>query len=92
MHKYSIGIVRPEFGVEKREDIFKGYGPPAETVSGRDTTTPARFILYASVAACVFGEKRRPERLVGIDDIIRYGTHNIVVVTIGGQEPVINQK
>ena len=84
--------MRSEFGVEKREDTFKADGPPAEIVSGRDTTTPANCILYTSVAACVFGEKRRPERLVGIDDIIRYGAHNIVVVTIGGQEPVINQE
>ena len=58
--------MRSKFGVEEREGVFNGGGAPAETVFGRAPITTAASILYASLAACVFGEKRRPERQVGI--------------------------
>ena len=81
-----------EFGIEERECVFKGGGAPAETVFGGATITTAAPILYASLAACVLGEKRRPERQVGIDDIISYGTHDIVVAVNEGPDPVVERK
>ena len=87
-----MGIVRSEFGVEEREGVFKRGGAPAETVFGRATIKTAVSILYASLATCVFGEKRRPERQVGIDDIICYGTNDVVVAVIEGPEPIVNWK
>ena len=76
--------MRSKLGVEEREGIFKGGKAPAETVFDRATVTTVTSILYRSLVACVFGEKRRPEGQVGIDDIIRYGTHDIVVAVIEG--------
>ena len=69
-----------------------GSATPVENAFRRATTTTATSTLYASLAACVFKETRRPKRQVCINDIIRYVTQNIVVVIIEGPEPVVNRK
>ena len=84
--------MRSRFGVEERKCIFKGGGAPAETVLGRATFTTAISTLYGSLTACVFGEKRRSERQVGIDDVVRYGAYDIVVTVIEGPKPVVDRK
>ena len=76
--------MRSKIGVEERESTFKGGGTPAEAVFGRATIITTASILYASLAACVVGKKRRLERQVDVADIICYGTHDIVVVVMEG--------
>ena len=71
---------------------LKGGGAPAETVFGRAPTTTKTSILYASLTLCVFGENTCPERQVGIDDIIRCSTYDIVITVIEGPEPIVNRK
>ena len=80
----SVRIVRSKRGVEKREPVLKGGKALAEAVSGRATYKTAAAILYAGLAAGVLGEKRCPYRQVGIDDAIRYCTHDCVVTVIEG--------
>ena len=61
-----------------------------EHAFGRATITTLTSTLYASLAACVVGETRRPEKQVCINDIVGYGTQNIVVAIIEGPESVVN--
>ena len=57
---------------------------------GTATTTAAAFILYASLAVCVFGEERCPKGQVCIDYIICYRTNYIAIAVVEGPEPVID--
>ena len=66
-----------------------GSATPAENAFGRAIITTVTSILYANLAACVFGETMHPEGQVCIDDIFYDGTHNIVVEIIEGPEPVV---
>ena len=57
---------------------------------GRAAITTATLLLYASLTACLLGEERRPQRQVGIDNIIYNRANDVVVAIIKGSEPVVD--
>ena len=59
---------------------------------GGAAITAAAFVLYASLAACVFGEKRCPQGQVGIDYVICYRTNYVVIAVVEEPEPVFDGK
>ena len=83
--------MRSEFGVEEEETIFRRGKAPSEVMSGRAPYTTAAAILYAGLAAGVFGEEGCLWRRISVD-VFRYCTHDYVVTVIEGSEPVVNKK
>ena len=57
---------------------------------GRATVATGTLILDASLAACVLGEEGRPQRQVGIENIIRNRANYVVVAVVEGPETVVD--
>ena len=59
---------------------------------GRAAAATATLMLYASLTAGVLGEEGRPQRQVGIDNIICNRTNYVIITIIEWPESVVDGK
>ena len=50
------------------------------------------LILYASLAAGVLGEEWRPQRQVGIENIVRNRANYVLIAIVEGPEAVVDDR
>ena len=57
---------------------------------GRATAATATVILYASLTTCVLGEEWRPQRQVGIGNVVRNRANYVVVAIVEGPKIIVD--